>query len=213
MSDTKPLQGKKVAVLVESEYIADEVEIYRSRFPELGAEVHFMANLWGEAQKKFVCDIDSPDTPVSQIHTMVVDRDVATVQADEYDIVIQTANYTSCRLREIPPMGSLGSPEETPTAPAVQFFADAMSNRRIVKGAMCHALWILTPCPELLAGRRVICHTVVLADIHNAGAIFVADPREVVVDGDLVTARSFANMEAYFNAIVQLALATDPVTN
>jgi hypothetical protein len=53
----------------------------------------------------------------------------------------------------------------------------------------------------------------VLADIHNAGAIFVADPSEVVVDGDLVTARSFANMEAYFDAIVQLALATDPVTN
>ncbi|MCG8487746.1 MAG: DJ-1/PfpI family protein [Chromatiales bacterium] len=205
MSSDKPLQGKRVAVLVESEYIADEVEVYRSRFPELGAEVHFMANLWGAPEKRMVCDIDSPDTPVSRIHTMLVDRDVSDARADDYDIVIQTANYTSCRLREIPPMGSLGSPEETHKAPAVQFFADAMRNKRIVKGAMCHALWILTPCPELLAGRRVICHTVVLADIHNAGATFVADPGEVVVDDDLVTARSFANMEAYFEAIVQLA--------
>ncbi|MEW8627071.1 MAG: DJ-1/PfpI family protein [Candidatus Thiodiazotropha sp.] len=205
MSSDKPLQGKRVAVLVESEYIADEVEVYRSRFPELGAEVHFMANLWGAPEKRMVCDIDSPDTPVRRIHTMLVDRDLSDARADDYDIVIQTANYTSCRLREIPPMGSLGSPEETRKAPAVQFFADAMRNKRIVKGAMCHALWILTPCPELLAGRRVICHTVVLADIHNAGATFVADPGEVVVDDDLVTARSFANMEAYFEAIVQLA--------
>ena len=205
MNNAKPLQGKKVAVLVESEYIAGEVEAYRSRFPELGAEVHFMANLWGKAQKRFIADIDSPDTPVSHIHTMVVDRDVASVHAGDYDIVIQTANYTSCRLREIPPMGSVGSPEETRMAPAVQFFADAMRNPAIVKGAMCHALWILTPCPELLAGRRVICHTVVLADIHNAGATFVPDPNEVVIDGDLVTARSFANMDAYFDAIVQLA--------
>ncbi len=201
------LAGKKVAVLVETEYIAAEIEGYRTRFAELGAEVHFMAHLWGKSSKRLVCDIDSPDSPVADIHTMVVEREVAQAQAEDYDIVIQSANYTAVRLREIPPMGSLGSPEETRTAPAVRFFADAMRNRRIVKGAMCHALWILTPCPELLSGRRVICHTVVLADIHNAGGVYVPDPSEVVVDEDLVTARSFANFDAYFETLVQVALA------
>ena len=62
-----------------------------------------------------------------------------------------------------------------------------------------------TPCPELLSGRRVMCHTVVLADIANAGAVYVADEGEVIVDDDLVTARSFANMEGYFWAIVAAA--------
>ena len=41
-----PLAGKKVAVLVESEYIPYEIRAYREQFPALGAEVHFIARLW-----------------------------------------------------------------------------------------------------------------------------------------------------------------------
>jgi protease I len=125
------------------------------------------------------------------------------VDPDDYDAVIMAANYCSVRLREIPPMGSLGSCDLTRTAPAVQFYGKAMKNKKIVKGAMCHALWILTPMPELLKGRRVICHTVILADVCNAGAVFVPDEKEVVVDDDLVTARSAANLKAYVDAIVK----------
>jgi protease I len=77
-----------------------------------------------------------------------------------------------------------------------------MKNKKIVKGALCHALWLLTPVPELLKGRKVICHTVVLADVHNAGAVFVPDPSGVVVDDDLVTGRSSANLEDYADALV-----------
>ena len=101
-------------------------------------------------------------------------------------------------------MGSHGSIHELCKPPAVKFFADAMRNRRIVKGAMCHGLWILTPCPDLLKGRKVMCHTVVLADINNAGAIYVPDQGEVIVDDDLVTARSFAKMDEYFNTLVSV---------
>ena len=56
--------------------------------------------------------------------------------------------------------------------------------------------------PDLLAGRKVICHTVVLADVLNAGATFVPDPSHVVIDDDLVTARSFADVDAYWKAVV-----------
>ena len=203
--NSKPLAGKKVAVLVETEYIADEIAGYQTRFAALGAEVHLMAHLWGKGPRHLICDIDDPERPVSSLHTMWVDREVADCKADDYAIVIQSANYTAVRLREIPPMGSLGGPDEVTKAPAVRFFADAMRNKAIVKGAMCHALWILTPHPELMKGRKVICHTVVLADIINAGATFVPDPSEVVVDDDLVTARSFANFDAYFDRLVQVA--------
>ncbi len=73
------------------------------------------------------------------------------------------------------------------------FFRSAMLNRRIVKGAPCHALWLLTPSPDYLAGRRVTCNPVVLADVLNAGAFYVPAPQgsnwweHVVVDGDLIT--------------------------
>lgn len=195
-----------MAVLVETEYIAAEIEYYQREFSKLGAEVELLSYLWGAKSRQLVCDIDSPERPVKDIHTLVVDIDVADRDANDYDIVIVAANYCSVRLREIPPMGSLGSPDLLATPPAVDFLARAMLNKKIVKGALCHALWLLTPVPELLKGRKIICHTVVLADVHNAGAIFIPAAEKVVIDDDLVTGRSFADVEAYFQAIVQTAV-------
>jgi len=200
---SKPLAGKKVAVLTEHEFIPEEMDYYRIGFQVLGAEVEFLTNLWGNPNRTLVADVTDPEVP----RTMKVTIDAAACRPEDYAIVIQAANYTAVRLREIPPMGSLGSPEEARNVPAVRFFADAMRNKRIIKGAMCHALWILTPYPELLKNRRVICHTVVLADIHNAGATFVPDPTCVVVDDDLVTARSAANLKEYVEALIDGALA------
>lgn len=204
------LKGKKIAVLLETEYIADEIAYYQSHFAALGAQVDLMSYLWGEKSKRFVCDIDSPDRPVKDIHTIEVDIDVTEVSVDDYAAVLMAANYCAVRLREIPPMHSLGSCELTRMAPAVQFYGAAMSRPNIVKGALCHALWILTPLPELFQGRKVICHTVVLADICNAGATFVPAEEEVVVDDDLVTGRSAKNLVAYCDAIVETILAKNP---
>ena len=201
-----PLKGKRVAVLVETEYIHDEIEFYKKRIPALGGELVLLSYLWGAPEKRFVNDVDSPDRPCTSIYELTVDRCVTQVDVNDFDIVLCAANYVAVRLREILPMGSLGSPEEVNTPPAVKFFADAMQNKSIVKGALCHALWILTPNPPLLKGRKVICHTVVLADIINAGATFVPAESHVVIDEDLVTARSFADIEAYFDALVETAI-------
>src|SRR5512135_364182 len=94
------LEGKKVAVLTETEYIHDEMEYYRLCFPLLGAEVHFMAHLWGQKTKRLIADIADPVDAVYNIRTMDVDREVADANPNDYDIVIQAANYTSVRLRE-----------------------------------------------------------------------------------------------------------------
>ena len=193
------LKGKKVAVLIETEYILKEVKYYKEKFSSLGMEVDFMCNLWGKDNMTIVSDVT---TPGEDTEPMDVNIDVADMDVTDYAAVIMTANYCSVRLREIPPMGSLGAIDELKTPPAVKFFCDAMQNKKIVKGALCHALWILTPAPELLKGRKVICHTVVLSDIHNAGAIYVPAKQEVVVDDDLVTGRSIANLEEYTEAII-----------
>ena len=60
-------------------------------------------------------------------------------------------------------------------------------------------LWILTPRPDLLAGRRVTCHRVVLADVINAGGIYDLSP--VVVDGDLVTGDSGDRVHDFIDAV------------
>ncbi len=190
LTDT-PLRGKRIAVLVESEFIPDEISTYRSRFAKLGATVELVSRLWGQPSIRFISDVEHAGM---QPETLEVTVDLEDRCVDEYDAVIMAANYTSVRLRYFePPPGSTLSAEQTRTAPAVRFFAGAMRNPGIVKGALCHGLWILTPVPELLRGRRVICHEVVLADVVNAGAIYVPPDDEnqgVVVDDDLVTGRS-----------------------
>jgi protease I len=197
------LKGMKVAVLTETEYIPAEMKGYREGLSALGARVDFATNLWGNPSRELVSDVTSPD---EKVETMKVDIEVADLRCDDYDIILQAANYTAVRLREIAPMGSHGSVEQTREVPAVKFFADAMRNKRIVKGAMCHALWILTPYPELLRGRRVMCHTVVLSDVHNAGAVYVPNEGNVIVDGDLVTARSLKDLDKYIEALVDTAV-------
>lgn len=193
------LKGKKVAVLVETEYIPEEVNYYQTFFSKRGAQVDFLTQLWGQPERVLVSDVDSADKP---LETMLVKNEVADANPNDYAIVLCAANYVACRLREIPPMGSLGDPSLLRSPAAVRFMAGAMMNPQIVKGALCHALWILTPVPELLKGRKVICHTVVLADVVNAGGIYVPDSSHVVVDRDLVTGRSAADIELYSQTLL-----------
>ena len=136
------LEGMKVAVLTETEFIPEEMHYYREQFPKLGARVDFITQRWDEWPRTLVSDVTKPG---EQPQTMTVNLDVSELDFRDYDIVLQAANYTAVRLREIPPQGSHGSVADTRKVPAVKFFADAMRNRRIVKGALCHGLWILTP--------------------------------------------------------------------
>lgn len=201
------LAGKKIAVLMETEYIPAEIQAYQTRFPELGATVHLMSRLWQQPSARFVSDVDEVGKSVEYLDVSI---DFQNIDIHNYAAVIMAANYTSVRLRYFqPPAGYPISPAHTRTAPAVQFFAKAMANPQIIKGFLCHGLWILTPVPELLAERRVICHEVVLADITNAGAIYLPpppdsaanDPRNIVIDGDLVTGRAGHDVNAFIEAI------------
>ena len=144
------LAGKKVAVLVETEYIPDEIKQYQSFFGALGAKVELLTYLWGQKERTIVSDVTEPN---KMPETLVVSKDVADANPNDYAIVLCAANYVACRLREIPPMGSLGSAEELRSPSAVRFMASAMMNPSIVKGFLCHALWLMTTCSELLKGR------------------------------------------------------------
>lgn len=202
---TQPLAGKKIAVLVESLYIPEEIEAYQKRFAELGATVHLMSRLWDQPKQTFINDLDGlleNGRPKKPVQLLEVGIDFQNVNVRDYAAVLMAANYTSVRLRYFqPPAGQPIRPEHAREAPAVRFFAEAMANPKIIKGALCHALWLLTPRPELLKGRRVICHEVVLADIVNAGAIYQPSSTGVVVDKDLVTGHSAGDVEAYIDAI------------
>jgi protease I len=200
------LAGKKIAVFVENKFIPEEIEAYRNAFRVLGAEVEFASRIsYGDYKPEstwFYSDVDPlDDQPWETPHRLAVGRDVTHVDAhlDEYAAIIMSANYTSVRLRwdNLPtPALNMLTPadiaafdprEYVKQPPVVKLFAKAMENKTIVKGALCHGLWVLTPNPNLLSGRTVTCHSVVMADVLNAGAHVVLAADGVVVDEDLVT--------------------------
>lgn len=203
-----PLADVRVAVLVESQYIPVEIQAYQRHFGALGAQVDLISRLWGQLRQIFVSEVEevggTPETLAVGIAIEdFFDRDdrPASRSLRDYAAVIMAANYTSVRLRYYAP------PDDRRSTPAVRLFAEAMADPQLIKGALCHGLWILTPRPELLAGRRVICHEVVEADVANAGAEIIASPTNIVVDGDLVTGKSYREAGALADAIGERILA------
>lgn len=72
--------------------------------------------------------------------------------------------------------------------PATEFLKRAFAEKRILKGIICHGMWLVAPAPELVRGRKVVVHNNLVGDARNMGAIYT--DRDVVIDGDLVTGRS-----------------------
>ncbi|MFY9990592.1 MAG: hypothetical protein WAL40_06065, partial [Rhodoplanes sp.] len=159
MPDTS-LAGKKIAVIVESQYIPDEIKIYQEHFASYGATVDLVSRLWGQPSQRFYSTVE-PGV-VGSIEWLDVTKDVDAINLDEYAAVIAAANYTTVRLRYSEREITTGNAAEVArNVPAARFFRRAMQNPKIIKGAPCHALWLLTPSPDLLAGRKVICNPVV----------------------------------------------------
>ncbi len=211
----RTLEGKKVAVVVESQYIPGEIRIYQQRFASYGATVDLVSRLWGAPLQRFYSTVE-PDEHgnVPPIEWLEVSGDIEKVNADDYAAVIVAANYVSVRLRWIGDveLNSGNAAELVRSTPAARFFRQAMENPKIIKGAPCHALWLLTPSPEILAGRKVICNQVVLADVINAGAVYTPVPagtpreQQVVVDRDLVTNTNWHASEMLVDKIRDLIL-------
>jgi protease I len=212
LRDVPRIDGARIAVVLENKFIPEEIAAYLAAFPLLGGEVELVARIWWGDYKPasaiFYSDVDpTDDQPWQSPDNVEVRRDVSTVKPGDYDAVIMAANYTSVRLRypgELPDDPAGFDPHaHVQSAPLVRFFADAMVDPAIVKGALCHGLWILTPNPRLLRGRRGICHSVVMADILNCGVEIVLTPDRVVSDRDLVTGFSKHEVIPFIAAIAR----------
>ena len=196
----QPLANMKIAVLIEAQFIPHEIKTYLERFSAYGATVDLVSRLWGQPRLRLYSTVE-PGV-VDELQWLEATVDLEKVSPKGYAAVIMAANYSSVRLRWNEAAATSASPAAAArAAPAVAWFRAAMHNRDIVKGAPCHGLWLLTPSPDVLAGRRVTCNPVVLADVVNAGANFVPAPasgawdRHVVTDDDLVTSTSAHNAE------------------
>jgi protease I len=111
-----------------------------------------------------------------------------------YSAIIVPSAIVSDRLRYTEDLSKL--------APACEFLKRAFGEPGILKGIFCHGMWLVSPMPELVRGRRVVAHPNLYGDVRNMGAVYTDE--DVVVDGDLVTARTGGHCHQFARRIIDI---------
>jgi protease I len=182
-------QGKKIGILIESDYYEKEIFYYEHRFAEESYDVHWLTRLWGQPSLTFYGhEYKAPFVAHETFEGMSDD------ELRSYDAIIVPSAFVSDRLRYSEDLSKL--------APATEFVKRAFGEPSILKGIICHGMWIVSRTPELVRGRPVVGHPNLYGDICNMGAIYT--DRDVVVDGDLVTGRSGPLCHLFARQIIEL---------
>jgi len=138
------LQGKKVAILVETLYEDQELWYPYYRLREAGAEVQVVGPRKGTFESK---------------HGYPVKADCGAdeVRAEEYDAVVIPGGYAPDHMRRNKAM--------------VGLVRDAVGRGKVV-AAICHAGWMLASA-GVLKGRKATCYFAIRDDLVNAGAEYL----------------------------------------
>ena len=170
-----PLKGKKIAVLIESDYYENEIHYYQHRFPEEGMELHFLTRLWGQPAITFTGHEYKAPMTVDESFETLTEEDIG-----DYAAIIIPSGMVADRLRYTEDVNKI--------PPATDFLARAFARKEVLKGIICHGLWLTAPRTELVKGRRLTCHNNLIGDAKAYGAEYVDE--DAVMDDDLITART-----------------------
>lgn len=183
------LSGKKIGILIEGDFYEHEIFYYQLRFPEEGAELHFLTRLWGQPALTFKGhEYQIPMTCTESFEGM------SDEELRSYSAIIVPSAMVSDRLRYTDDVSKL--------PPACVFLQRAFAEPGILKGVICHGMWLLAPIPELIRGRKVVAHNNLHGDVKNMGAIYT--DADVVVDGDLVTGRTGGHCHLFARRIIDI---------
>jgi protease I len=172
MTASKPLAGKRVALLVEEQYQDMEVWVPYYRLLEAGARVDFVGQKAGQIYKgKFG-------------YPVAATASYADVSAKTLDAVIVPGGFAPDFLRRYP----------EPARLVKDVFAAGK-----VTASICHGAWLLCTA-DVLRGKNATCFYAIADDVKNAGAKY--SDAEVVVDGNLITSRKPEDLPAFCAALV-----------
>ena len=192
MAEGGRLSGRTIAILMESDYVEPELDYYLRRFAEEGARVELLTRLWGQTSLTF--------TGHEHQLPYTVDGDLEAVDDERLaglDALIVPSGMVSDRLRYSERVDTL--------APAVRLLRRAFEVPTMLKGIICHGMWLVSPIPEAVRDRPVTCHNNLISDVRNMGARYT--DQEVVVNGDLVTARCADHCHLFARTIIDLLAA------
>jgi len=172
-SHSKPLAGRKVAVLATDGFeqieLTSPVEVLKAA----GAEVSIVSLAAGEIQGFHHFD---------KADRFLVDLVVTNTSASTFDALL------------LP--GGLGNPDVLRANPAAVSFVRQFFEQHKPVAAICHGPWLLVEA-DVLKGRHVTSYPSIKTDLINAGAEWTDE--DCVVDQGLITSRSPKDLEA-FNA-------------
>ena len=183
---------KKVGVLLEGDYYEKEIFYYEHRFPEEGIELHFLTRLWGQNQLTFNGHEWKVPFEVRESFENMSDEELRS-----YSAIIVPSGSVSDRLRYTEDVNKI--------PPATEFLKRAFAEKSIIKGIICHGMWLVAPAPELVRGRKVVVHNNLIGDAKAYGAVYT--DQDVVVDGDLVTGRTGGHCHLFARRIIDMLAA------
>ena len=122
-------------------------------------------------------------------YPILADVVVERVSASQFDALIIPGGYAPDILRRFPAV--------------LRLVRDVNAQGKVI-GAICHAGWVLCST-EVLRGRTVTCFSAIKDDVVNAGATYV--DREVVRDGNLITARKPDDLPAFLRVFLEALAA------
>lgn len=175
---SQELQGRTIAILAADGVERIELEQPRGALHGAGANTELLSIHEGE--------IEARQYDLEPAATFPVDKLVSAASVDDYDALLL-------------PGGAVNPDKLRMDGNAVAFvkaFAD--SGKPIA--AICHAPWTLVEA-GVVQGRRMTSWPSIRTDLRNAGAEVVDE--EVVVDGQLTTSRSPADLRAFCPAIIE----------
>jgi len=181
------LKGKKIAVLIESDYFEKEIFYYQFRFPEEGAELHLLSRLW-----KQPCITFSGHEYKAPLYCDGSFENMSDAELAGYDAIIVPSGIVADRLRY--------SEDVKQLPPACELMKRAFANPSILKGIICHGMWLMSPIREVIKGRKAVVHNNLHGDAINYGLEYVDE--DVVVDGDLITARTGMHCHLFASRII-----------
>jgi len=173
----KPLQGKRVAMLVENGFEQIELTEPRKALLDAGAEAHVVSPVKGKVKGwnfKEWGDEVSVDKPLDQ------------ADPNDYDALV------------LP--GGVMNPDKLRMNPRAIDFVKAFFQAGKPVAAICHAPWTLIDA-GVVSGRKITSYPSLATDLKNAGAKWVDE--EVVVDQGLVTSRNPDDLPAFNRKMVE----------
>jgi protease I len=137
-----------------------------------------------EGAETVVAGLGEPTYHGKKGYPVTVDRTVDDLLPEVYDALVIPGGY---------------APDHMRRSAKLLHITRAIAEAGKPVAFICHAAWVPVSA-GLLRGRRVTCVAAIRDDVVNAGATYLDQP--VVVDGNLISSRTPADLPAFCRAII-----------